>query len=154
MPQVTRESIAAMLNNDNPAYVQAVIGRALVALLKNQTATEQAAATTNENNGIGFTGGDAFGGTLTAKYYIKHKRLLDWQVEKWLKLGSNGYPRLAKYHKQLNACATKSKPTTAVQYAAASQPAKINRIKVNSDKSDKLKTAIDDMTAKLKALNT
>ncbi len=112
MAKVTRESIAAMLNNDNPAYVQAVIGRALVALLKNQTATEQATASTNEDNGIGFTGADAKGGTLTAKYYIKHKRLLDWQVDKWLKLGSNGYPRLAKYHKQLNDYANNHLTTT------------------------------------------
>lgn len=113
MTTVTRESITAMLNNPNPKYVEAVIGRALVALLNNQTADEQAMATTNEDNGIGFTGGDAYGGTLTAKYYIKHKSLLDWQVEKWLKVGANGFPRLAKYHAQLNAVA-KPVPTKVI----------------------------------------
>jgi len=105
MPTVTRDSIKEMLENSNPAYVQAVIGRALVVLFKNQTADEQESNTTNKDNGIGFTGADAFGGSLTAKFYIKHKRLEQWMVDKWLKAGKNGYPRLAKYHAQLNKAA-------------------------------------------------
>ncbi len=102
---VTRESLQAMLDNPNQDYVIRVIGRALVVLLKNQTADEQTMNTTNVDNGIGFTGADAKGGSITAKYFIKHKTLLDWQVDRWLKPASNGFARLAKYHKQLNEAA-------------------------------------------------
>ena len=94
-PIVTRDSIARMLDNPNRKYVEAVIGRALLALLDRQTADEKAAADTRVWNAVG-------SGTLTAKFYAKHGCLLDWQVNKWTKKASNGYPRLAKYHKQLN----------------------------------------------------
>jgi len=146
MTTVTRESLTTMLNNPNPKYVEAVIGRALVALLNNQTADEQAMATTNKDNGIGFTGADAFGGTLTAKYYIKHKSLLDWQVEKWLRVGSNGFPRLAKYHKQLNAVA---KPVTKVITNKASVAN--HRTETNNSKLD---TALQGMAEAMKDLAT
>ena len=53
-------------------------------------------------NGIGFTGADAHSGCLTAKYFIKHGTLADWQVERWTKLSKSGFSRLTKYHKQLN----------------------------------------------------
>lgn len=98
---VTRDSLAKMLENPNPAYVQAVIGKALVAIFNRQTEDEKASNDTRKWNSIGFSGADAKSGSLTAKYWLKHKRLLDWQVEKWIKL-SRGYPRLCKYHKQLN----------------------------------------------------
>lgn len=103
MTTVTRDSLQSMLSNPNPAYVQAVIGRALVVLLNNQTSDEQANNATTKQNGIGFTGADAYSGSLTAKYYIKHKRLLDWMVDKWTKQNGKGYCRLAKYHAQLDA---------------------------------------------------
>lgn len=99
---VTRDSLQKMLDNDNPQYVAKVIGRALVALLKNQTEDERATNLTNENNGIGFTGADARSATLTAKSFMKKGTLEDWQIEKWTRKGKNGYSRLTKYHKQLN----------------------------------------------------
>lgn len=102
MPKVSAATITVMLENSNPAYVQAVIGRALVVLLRNQTSDEQESNTTNISNGVGFTGADAYSGSLTAKFYLKHKRLEDWMVEKWAKPNVNGVPRLAKYHGQLN----------------------------------------------------
>jgi len=102
MPTVTAESIKAMLENSNPAYVQAVIGRALVVIFNNQTTDEQDDNSTNKSNGIGFTGADAYSGSLTAKFYLKHKRLEDWMVDKWAKPNRKGVPRLAKYHGQLN----------------------------------------------------
>jgi hypothetical protein len=91
-----------MLRNPNRKYVETVVGRALLALLQRQTADEQRAADTREHNGVGFSGADAKSGTLTAKSFVKNGGLLDWQLEKWTKLASNGYPRLAKYAKQLN----------------------------------------------------
>lgn len=103
---VTRESLAAMLANENPAYVQMVIGRALCRLLERQTQSEQSSNATDEDNGVGFTGADAHSGSLTAKYFMKHKHLEDWMVERWTKVGKSGFPRLCKYHKQLNEVAT------------------------------------------------
>jgi hypothetical protein len=99
---VTRDSIRNMLNNDNRAYVEAVIGRALLALLDRQTEDEKIAADTRVWNAVGFSGADAKSGTLTAKFFAKHGKLLDWQVDKWMKKAKNGYPRLCKYAKQLN----------------------------------------------------
>jgi hypothetical protein len=99
---VTRESLDAMLHNSNPEYVQKVIGRALAALLERQTLDEQASNATVENNTIGFAGCDGRSGTLTAKYWLKHRRLEDWMVERWTRIGKSGFPRLCKYAKQLN----------------------------------------------------
>ena len=106
---VTRDSIRNMLNNDNRAYVEAVIGRALLALLDRQTEDEKIAADPRVWNAVGFSGADAKSGTLTAKFFAKHGKLLDWQVDKWMKKAKNGYPRLCKYAKQLNEIALERK---------------------------------------------
>lgn len=105
MAIVTRESLQKMLDNDNPEYVTIVVGRALVAIFNNQTDAEKSANTTDVDNGIGFSGADARSGTLTAKTFLKNKTLLDWQVAQWTKRGKNGFSRLTKYAKQLNAIA-------------------------------------------------
>lgn len=103
---VTRDSLQEMLDRTNKAYVTQVVGRALVVLFNRQTSDEQGTNTTEEHNGIGFTGADARTGCMTAKYFLKHHTLLDWQVEKWTKKSeSTGYSRLTKYHKQLNSAA-------------------------------------------------
>lgn len=99
---VTQESLQTMLDNPNKDYVAHVIGRALIGLLKRQTSAEQDTNTTNVHNNVGFTGADGYGGSLTAKFYLKHNRLEDWQIERWVKRGKNGYSRLTKYAKQLN----------------------------------------------------
>ena len=99
---VTRDTIYNMLNNDNRAYVEAVIGRALLALLDRQTEDEKICNDTRVWNAVGFSGADAKSGSLTAKFFAKHGKLLDWQLDKWTKKAKNGYPRLCKYHKQLN----------------------------------------------------
>jgi len=93
---VTRESIQTMLENQDPLFVTAVVGKALVVLLNNQTREEAASNVTNKHNGVGFTGADAFTGSVTAKYFLKHKTLLDWQVAKWTKPGKKGYARLSE----------------------------------------------------------
>lgn len=108
---VTRESIQAMLNNPNQDYVKAVVGRALVAIFSNQTIAEKAGNSTEEDNGIGFSGADARSGSLTAKSYLKNRTLADWQVERWTKPGKNGFARLTKYHKQLNQIAEMKRTT-------------------------------------------
>ena len=99
---VTKDSLRVMLRNDNIQYVDAVIGRALLAILKRQTDDEARSADTKYQNGVGFNSADAKSGTLTAKAFAKNKSLLDWQRNKWLKPAKNSYPRLCKYAKQLN----------------------------------------------------
>jgi hypothetical protein len=82
------------------------VGRALVAIFRaGQTEDERAGNTTDVLNGVGFSGADARSASITAKYFIKHGTLQDWQVEQWTKPAKNGYPRLCKYVKQLNAIA-------------------------------------------------
>lgn len=105
MAIVTRDSLTKMLNEDSLYNTMHVVGRALVVLLNNQTADEQACNDTKVNNGIGFTSADARSGTITAKYYLRHKRLEEWQVQMWTVKNNKGVPRLAKYHTQLNVAA-------------------------------------------------
>lgn len=76
-----------------------MVGRAL---LTRQTDSEVADNATKVYNNIGFTGADARSATLTAKYFMKHGTLQDWQIERWTKQNKNGVMRLVKYAKQLN----------------------------------------------------
>jgi hypothetical protein len=98
---VTKESFIALLNNEDPNFVKAVIGRALVVLFNNQTEDERKTNDTNHENGEGFTGADSRSGCISAKYFIKHGTLEDWMVEQWTKQRAHG-PRIAKYWRQLN----------------------------------------------------
>ena len=102
---VTKDSLRRLLETNDEALKARIIGKALVVIFKNQTATERTCNTTAENNGVGFTGADAKGGCLTAKSFIKNGTLLDWQVAKWMRPAKDGYPRLCKYYRQLNAAA-------------------------------------------------
>lgn len=97
---VTAQSINRMLQD--PVKRQHVIGRALVALFRRQTEAERQTNDTRVWNTVGFSGADARQGSLTAKYYLKHKVLLDWQIERWMRPARNGLPRLCKYARQLN----------------------------------------------------
>jgi len=99
MAIVTKQSLAAMLQDE--VKREHVIGRALVRLLERQTRNEQAANVTNDHNHCGFNSADAKSGSITAKYYIKHKKLESWMVERWMK-PSHGYPRICRYSRQLN----------------------------------------------------
>ena len=101
MATVTRDSLKAMVERD-PVRV---VGRALVAIFRNQTEDERESNVTNELNGVGFTGTDAHSGAIAAKTFMKRGTLLDFQLEAWLKPMKNGYPRICKYHKQLNVIA-------------------------------------------------
>jgi hypothetical protein len=100
MNLVTRESLQALLMGPKAAEV---VGRALKAIfIANQTEDERSANSTNKWNGVGFSGADARSASITAKYYIKHGKLLPWQVDQWTKRQKNGFARLTKYYKQLN----------------------------------------------------
>ena len=99
---ITREWFREYLATHTPEQNGHMIGRALVALHKRQTWAEQATGTTRNLNGVGFASCDARSGSLTAKSYMARGRLVKWQIEKWTRLGVGGFPRIAKYHKQLN----------------------------------------------------
>ena len=99
---ITHDILQSMIDSNNREYVEKVVGRALIAIMKRQTDDERIINETKITNNIGFTGADARSGTITAKYFLKHKRLENWQIERWLKRGKNGYSRITKYSKQLN----------------------------------------------------
>ncbi len=102
MKIVDRNVLIEMLKDE--AKRPHVIGRALVVLFNRQTEAEKVANTTQLDNTIGFSGADAKDGTITAKYYLKHKTLLPWQIDNWMK-DFRGFPRICKYHRQLNEAA-------------------------------------------------
>ena len=100
---VTKESLQNMIDEACFERQQHIIGRALVAIFERQTASEKHALQAEEDNGIGFAGCDAKGGSLTAKSYMKRKALMEWQVAKWTKLSpTSGFARICKYAGQLN----------------------------------------------------
>lgn len=99
---VTKESLQKMLSNNNPRYVEKVVGKAIVGLYKRQTAGEQNSECTKEHNGVGFASYDAVVGTKVAKTWLEGERLAPWMIEVWLKPNKKGFSRLSKYHRQLN----------------------------------------------------
>ncbi len=106
MAKVTRDSLTALLNDERGhEFVQHVVGKACVGLFNRQTEAEKVDNDTKILNMEGFSGSDARQGSLTAKYYLKHKTLLHWQVDQWTKEW-RGRPRLVKYWKQLSQIAT------------------------------------------------
>ncbi len=83
----------------NPSLV---IGRALLAIFNNQEPEEQDMAATTLLNNIGFTAFDAEIGTKCAKFFAENNRLQQWMVVVWSAPDKKGFPRIAKYHRQLN----------------------------------------------------
>lgn len=102
---VTKESLLALIDKADFNKRAQIIGRACVALFNEQLKDEREANKTVTTNYKGFTAGDARQGSITAKYFIKNKSLLDWQVELWLKTDVRGTPRIVKYWKQLDRAA-------------------------------------------------
>lgn len=103
---VTKQSLKSMIDNaENPAKVQAIVGRALFAIFEFQTNDEQRSNDTRLWNSVGFSSADAKSGSLTAKYWKKHGKLEDWMLDKWLAPDRTGYPRICKYARQLNTVA-------------------------------------------------
>lgn len=115
---VTRESLKAMLDAADRKKRADIIGRALVRLLERQTDSERNSRATHNDNGIGFASCDADVGTRTAEGYMRYKSLLDWQLEVWMAPGRGGYPRICKYHRQLNEVATEKAAKKQAQLVA------------------------------------
>lgn len=104
---VTRDSLTQLLANESLRIH--VIGRALKVLLDRQTEHEAQANVTSVHNLRGFMPCDARQGSIGAKTYIKRGTLLDFQVEHWMEPTKTGYPRIAKYVRQLNEAAQSKK---------------------------------------------
>ena len=98
---VTKASLTALITRNDEVATHAV-GRALVHLLNRQTQEEQRDNTTKNYNLRGFTPADARQGSIHAKYYLKHRKLMDWQMAYWLKPNAKGTLRLAKYWRQID----------------------------------------------------
>lgn len=100
---ITRDSLRQMLETADVAMQKKIVGRALVRLLQRQTADERASHATHNDNGVGFASCDAELGTKVAERYIQYGTLLEWQLQAWIRpTGKGGYPRICKYHRQLN----------------------------------------------------
>lgn len=97
---ITKAQLTELITRNDAVAVHAV-GRALVHLLNRQTQDEQRDNITRKHNQRGFTPADARQGSIHAKYYIKHRQLMDWQMQHWLKPNAKGTLRLAKYWRQL-----------------------------------------------------
>lgn len=104
-PAVTKEWLANKIK-DNPSRT---IGRALLAIYKNQTLNEQSASSTIIQNGIGFCKPDARVGTIGARMYQAHARLDQWCIDVWMRPARDGYPRICKYADQLSTIAEEKK---------------------------------------------
>lgn len=124
MAIVTPEYIDNYLSDSTKNAAQ-FIGRALVVLFNNQTEDEKRVNDTNQDNGIGFTGADAHSGCISAKYFLKHGTLQDWQIERWTKRNRRGVMRIAKYWRQLEQAAQQKRaqaPTKQVSVAEEIHP--------------------------------
>lgn len=106
---ISRAKLMMMINDATPDMRARLIGRACVVLFNLQTQSEQSSMDTNVDNMEGFTSADARSGSLTAKYFLKHGTLQDWQIERWTKCNVRGVMRIAKYHRQLNEAAVLKK---------------------------------------------
>lgn len=103
--KVTKEWVQNYIDTQPKSKVVHMVGRALKVLLERQTQDEKLSNNTHEKNGRGFNKADSRSGCLSAKSYMKNGTLADWQVQQWTRLDANGYPRIAKYHRQLNEAA-------------------------------------------------
>ena len=95
-----RSEFNELINRGDEVAMHA-IGRALVHLFRRQTEDEQQSNDTKHDNQRGFTAGDGRKGAITAKYYIKHRKLLDWQIAQWLQRDGRGLQRIGKYYRQI-----------------------------------------------------
>lgn len=98
---ITKEWLAVRLATKDKIRV---IGRALLAIYKMQTESEQQSEKTTKSNGIGFSKTDARIGSIAALMYANKGTLEQWVVDAWV-IPKHGYPRLCKYSNQLNAIA-------------------------------------------------
>jgi hypothetical protein len=96
MAEWTKDKIVDLLAKNDKA-----VGRALVRLLQNQTADEQAAETAKYLNGKGFRPCHARMGTSMAKFYQSKGYLTKKQAAYWRVRDKKGNMRIGIYAGQL-----------------------------------------------------
>lgn len=106
---VSKQFMLDFLATKDEEKVMHFVGRALVALFNRQVESEKEANSTKIENNRGFSSSDARNGSITAKYYIKNGKLLDWQIKLWTENSFRGRPRIVKYSEQLNEIALEKK---------------------------------------------
>jgi len=74
-PKYTKEFLKAKLSTDKAWAI-----RGMIAIFRYQTEQEKAVDTTVEDNGIGFSGSDAFILSVFSKSYQKYNNLTDKQM--------------------------------------------------------------------------
>jgi hypothetical protein len=85
----TEDQVVRLLNDSDRA-----VELALVEIYNRQTESEKATRTTNNDNGVGFSGTDAATGSYYAKYILSGRNLTDKHLIK-------GRAMAIKYRKQL-----------------------------------------------------
>lgn len=105
---VTKDSMIKVINEREIQFLSKYVGRALLAIFNRQTKYEKLNNCTQAHNNIGFSGTDAYSGSLCAKYFRKHNRLEEWMIRKWIRNERNS-PRITKYWKQLNEIANEKR---------------------------------------------
>lgn len=106
---LTKESIQMLLTSNDKA-----VGRALIVLFNNQTASEQSTESTINRNGKGFRPCHARMGTSMAQFFMTRGYLTAKQVAYWRKPMADGNSRIGIYWSQLIEAA-KSKQATIAQ---------------------------------------
>jgi len=99
---VTKDSLRDLLLSSPQDKQVRIIGRALVRIMERQTEAEKSLKMTTDSNNIGFTSADAKTGTKSAEYFKRTGRLMPFAFERWISADSTGYPRICRYHRQLN----------------------------------------------------
>jgi len=95
---VTRASLRDLLYTSNDKKRGLIIGRAL-SLLR--------ARTQDESKKGGFDHLDKEQGMKSGETFDRRGSVPTWVVSRWMRQDLNGYPRLCKYHRQLNEEAVK-----------------------------------------------
>ncbi len=96
---LTKPQILAYLSDTK--YGPHAIGKALVVLFKNQTASEQSQEATINRNGEGFRPCHAHMGTSMARFYAARGFLTPKQIDYWRRPMKDGNMRIGVYWRQL-----------------------------------------------------
>lgn len=136
---VTKASMIEALNTLSDEKIIKYVGRALVAIFRNQTESEKQSNDVENRNYEGFSSSDAKSGSITAKYFLKHGTLQGWMLDNWLQ-DWKGAPRITKYHRQLN--------QAAIEKAAKAAKAKSNEPSFKHDAGEAEKHVFLGKTSK------
>lgn len=111
MQKTINTNSTKQVNRRNERFLMHFVGRALLVLLENSTLEEQACGIPMERNNCGFTSSESAIGISHAQFYKTRGYLTEKQWKFWT-AEKDGFSRLSKYHRQLNARAKEKNKTT------------------------------------------